>query len=213
MRRIPGTAGDGLEVENVVQPGFGPPMHVHHHQVEALTVVQGHIGYQRLGEEPRFAGPGESVTFAAGEAHRFWNAGEDELHCTGYVQPADNLEYFLGAIYDAQRASGGSRPGIFETAYLTRRFRSEFAMSEIPAAVQRFVFPVVATVGRGARQVPQVRRRAGGDRALSGAMTDAAPRSRRSSTLSCDDAYLVDSRTKRPICSIAERASGRKSAY
>ena len=75
LRRVPGSAGDRLEVENVVKPGAGPPMHVHYYQEEALTVQQGRIGYQRPGEPPQFAGPGESVAFKAGEPHRFWNAG------------------------------------------------------------------------------------------------------------------------------------------
>ncbi len=148
VRRIEDPAGDRLEVENLVKPGSGPPMHVHVYQEEALTVQRGRIGYQRLGEEPRFAGPGETIVFEAGEAHKFWNAGEEDLLGTGYVQPADNLEYFLGAIYESQRESGGSRPDPFEVAFLIRRYRSEFRMAEIPAAVQRFVFPVVVAVGR-----------------------------------------------------------------
>ena len=106
VRRVPGTTGDRLEVENVVKPGAGPIMHVHHHQEEALTVVQGRIGYQRLGEQDKFAGPGETVAFRTGEAHKFWNAGEEELRCTGYIEPADNIEYFLGAIFESQKRSG-----------------------------------------------------------------------------------------------------------
>src|SRR3712207_1277324 len=98
FRRVPGAKGDRLEVENVVEPGAGPIMHVHYHQEEALTVVQGRIGYQRLEEPARFAGRGETVAFQAGQAHRFWNAGEEELRCTGYIEPADNIEYFLGEI-------------------------------------------------------------------------------------------------------------------
>ena len=43
LRKVPGRTGDRLEVENVVKPGAGPPMHVHHHQEEALTVKQGRI--------------------------------------------------------------------------------------------------------------------------------------------------------------------------
>jgi hypothetical protein len=38
VRRVAGPAGDRLEVENLVEPGSGPPMHVHHHQEEALTI-------------------------------------------------------------------------------------------------------------------------------------------------------------------------------
>jgi hypothetical protein len=37
LRRVQDAAGDLLEVENLVKPGSGPPMHVHHQQEEALT--------------------------------------------------------------------------------------------------------------------------------------------------------------------------------
>jgi quercetin dioxygenase-like cupin family protein len=147
LRRVPGPIGDRLEVENVVAPGLGPVMHVHHLQTEALTVREGRIGYQRPGRPAEFAGPGETVVFPAGDAHRFWNAGEGELRCTGYIEPADNIEYFLGAVFDSQRRSGSLRPDPFEAAYLTRRYRSEYAMLAIPAAVQRLVFPLLVAVG------------------------------------------------------------------
>jgi len=148
LRRVDGSSGDRLEVENVVKPGSGPPMHVHRHQEEALTVEQGRIGYQRPGGEPQFAEPGETVVFKAGDIHKFWNAGEEDLRCTGYVEPADNIEYFLTALYESQRENGGGRPDPFDAAFLTRHFRSEFGIAEIPAPVQRFVFPVVVIVGR-----------------------------------------------------------------
>jgi hypothetical protein len=45
IRRVHGPDADRLEVENAVEPGGGPPTHVHHHQEEALTVEQGRIGY------------------------------------------------------------------------------------------------------------------------------------------------------------------------
>ena len=58
------------------------------------------------------------------------------------------MEYYLTAIYESQRENRGSRPAPFEAAFLARRFGSEFGMAEIPALVQRLVFPVLATVGR-----------------------------------------------------------------
>jgi quercetin dioxygenase-like cupin family protein len=146
-RRVPGATGDRLEGENFVQPGAGPPMHVHYLQEEALTVVSGKIGFQRPGQPEQFAGPGQQVVFKAGDAHRFWNAGDDVLHCTAYIEPADNIEFFLGELFASTARNGGSRPGLFDMAYLLTRYRSEFSLLAIPAIVQRVVFPVVAAIG------------------------------------------------------------------
>lgn len=139
--------GVRIDVENTVAPGAGPPMHVHHFEDETFIVVEGRIGYERAGEPAAFAGPGETVTFHAGEVHRFWNAGDGPLRCTGFIEPAGNIEYFLTSVYASLRASGGHRPGLFDAAFLLRRYRTEFAMTDIPAPVQRFVFPVVAALG------------------------------------------------------------------
>jgi quercetin dioxygenase-like cupin family protein len=147
LRRVPGPNGDRIEGENVAAPGAGPPMHVHHLQEEGLTVVEGRIGYQRLGEPERFAGPGETVVFEPGEVHRWWNAGDADLRCTGWVEPADNFEYFLGHVFASMQRTRAGRPDPFDAAFLTRRYRSEFAMVAIPAAVQRLVFPVLVAIG------------------------------------------------------------------
>jgi len=147
LRRVSGPTGDRLEGENVVKPGAGPPMHVHHNQVEALTVQQGRMGYQRPGGPEQFAGPGETVVFKAGDAHRFWNAGTEDLKCTAYIEPADNIEFFLGAIFESTRRNGGAGPDPFDAAFLVTRYKSEFAMLTIPAPIQNFVFPVVVAIG------------------------------------------------------------------
>ena len=128
LRSVAGPAGDRLEVENVVTPGSGPPMHVHHHQEEALTVQQGRIGYQRAGGPAQFAGPGETIAFKKGEAHKFWNAGQDDLRCTGYIEPADNvrvLPHGVVRVDEAKRgrAAGSVRRGVPDEA-LPERVRA-----------------------------------------------------------------------------------------
>jgi uncharacterized cupin superfamily protein len=148
LRLVPGAAGDRLELENVVSPGSGPPMHVHHYQDEALTVRQGTIAYQRAGEPEQLAGSGATVAFEKGEAHRFRNAGDQDLICDGYIEPADNAEYFLTELYASMKRRGGHRPDPFDAAFLIRRYRSEFAMMEIPAMVQRLLFPSQVAIGR-----------------------------------------------------------------
>lgn len=114
---------DVLEVRNAVAPGAGPPMHVHHRQEESLTVERGTLGYQRLGEAEEHAGPGQTVTFPPGVAHRFWNAGEDELVCSGAARPPHNLEYFLTELYASTRRHDGKRPGLLDAAWLSHRYR------------------------------------------------------------------------------------------
>jgi mannose-6-phosphate isomerase-like protein (cupin superfamily) len=140
--------GDWLEVHNRVAPDKGPPMHVHHRQEEGLTVEQGRIGYQIEGEEPEFAGVGETVIFAPGTPHRFWNAGSQELLCTGFIRPPENVEYFLAEIYDSINRSGNGRPESFEAAWLLHRYRSEFDMTSIPGFVKKVIFPIQRTIGR-----------------------------------------------------------------
>ena len=146
LARMPGKRGERLEAENVVSPGAGPPMHAHLLQEEVFTVRAGRMGYQRLGAVAQFAEPGKTIVFGAGQPHRFWNAGTEELRVWGYVEPADNAEYFLTEIFALSRAGGG-RPNLLDVAYLLRRYRREFVMYAIPGAVQRFIFPVLVLVG------------------------------------------------------------------
>lgn len=140
--------GEYLEVRNSVAPGAGPPMHVHHFQEESLTVEAGKLAYLSKGREERTAGPGETVTFPPGDAHRFRNAGEEELVCSGVIRPPDNLEYFLGELFASIERHDGKRPGIFDAVYLSHRYRSEYEVLQAPAPVRRLLFPAIVAVGR-----------------------------------------------------------------
>ena len=82
-----GPNGTRLDADGVAQPGAGPPMHVHYLQEEAARVVRGKLGYQVLGGEPQFAGPGEVVVWPAGTAHKWWNAGRRRAAHVRLVQP------------------------------------------------------------------------------------------------------------------------------
>ncbi len=141
-----GPNGLRAEATGIAQPGAGPPMHVHYLQDEAIRVVRGRMGYQLTGGEPQFAGPGEEVVWPAGTAHRWWNAGTDELHSTGWCRPPDNVEFFLGTLFASASRNGG-RPGLFDAAFLLIRYRSEFALVDMPAVVHRVVMPVAYILG------------------------------------------------------------------
>lgn len=57
------------------------PMHVHFKQDETLTIVKGKLGIQYLVGTQTILGEGETITFKAGEAHRFRNAGTEPMIC------------------------------------------------------------------------------------------------------------------------------------
>lgn len=145
-RLVPTADGGRLEGRNEVEPGAGPPMHVHFKQEEGLTVVAGRLGYPIEGEPPRYAGAGETVVFAAGVAHRFWADGDEPLRCAAYIQPAGNLVYFLSEVFRSTHENGG-RPDLFVAAYLLHKYRSEYAMAAIPGLVTHAVFPALRLVG------------------------------------------------------------------
>ena len=122
-------------------------MHVHYLQEEAARVVSGRLGHQVPGGEPQFAGPGELVVWPAGTAHKWWNAGTDELRMTGWCRPPHNIEFFLGTLFASTKENGGGRPDLFDAAFLMTRYRTEYAMLDMPAMVRRVVVPIVYAVG------------------------------------------------------------------
>lgn len=145
---VPHPDGEKIIAENFVAPNVGPVMHTHWLQDEVFTVVNGNLGYEIAGEGKKFAGPGDTVVFKRGVAHRFWNAGTDTLHCKGYVQPAYNAVFFLTALFAAQQKSGTAKPALFDAAFLLTRYRSEFAINDMPLFVTRLLLPLLFVTGK-----------------------------------------------------------------
>ena len=140
--------GPVLVATNEVAPGDGPPMHVHHLQQEALTVLEGTLGWKGEDGVEHTVGPGETVTWEPGRAHKFWNAGDEPMRASGEVWPPHNLEYFLTQIFESTARNGGKRPGKLDAAFLTTRYGSEFTMAEIPAPVRKVLIPVLYRLGK-----------------------------------------------------------------
>lgn len=148
VRVIEGSDGDKVEVENWVQPGCGPVMHVHWKQDESLTVISGKLATQLKGKEPVYHHPGDTVLFKRGEWHRFWNAGEGVLNCRGWIQPANNIVYFLSELYKAMDAGKEDRPEPLASAFLMIRYRSEFDVDGIPFFVKKAIIPLQYFIGK-----------------------------------------------------------------
>jgi quercetin dioxygenase-like cupin family protein len=145
---LPEPDGDRLLVENYVTPGSGPVMHTHWLQDEALTVLKGKLGYEVLGEGKKYAGEGDTVLFKRGTPHRFWNEGQEILHCKGWLKPANTIVFFLSSIYAAQNKSGKAQPEPFDAAFLMTRYASEYDLPEVPTFVKKTVIPLTFTIGK-----------------------------------------------------------------
>ena len=139
--------GDKLLLEGFCTPMAGPGFHTHLRQDEGVTVVSGKIGYQIWGEELNYGGPGDSVTFERGVPHCFWNAGDDDLHITGWISPAENVVFFLSTLYDALNRGENKRPEMFDAAYLTCRYRREYDVPDMPDFVKKVVMPIAYFIG------------------------------------------------------------------
>ena len=146
IQKEPG--GDRVLVENYVTPGNGPVMHTHWLQDEALTVIKGQLGYQIQGQQKKYAGEGETVLFRRGIAHRFWNDGQEVLHCKGWLKPANSIVFFLTSIYAAQNKSGKAQPEQFDAAYLIKRYATEYDLPEIPKFVKKTIIPITYRIGK-----------------------------------------------------------------
>ncbi len=137
-----------LIIETYVPPHARPIMHTHHVQDESLTVLHGKMAYQLGDGEVNYATIGQTVMFKRGIPYRFWNAGEDELNCFGWIKPAYNIIFYLTALYNAMNESGSEKPEQFDGAYLLYRYRKEHEMPELPKFVKAFVIPATYTIGK-----------------------------------------------------------------
>ncbi len=140
--------GEKVILDAFCQPQSGPAMHTHFKQDEELTVVSGKMGYKLLGQEEKFALPGETVLFKRGIPHKFWADGSEPLQCKGWIHPANSVVFFLSAVYAAQRKSGKGEPDPFDGAYLITKYSSEYDMPEIPTFVKKVIFPITVFMGK-----------------------------------------------------------------
>jgi mannose-6-phosphate isomerase-like protein (cupin superfamily) len=131
--------------------GFVPGgEHVHDHCAEHFEVRAGRINFILDGEE-RALEAGEQATVAPGTWHRWWNAGEGEVQMRVRVEPALRFEEAIlvawGLCADGHTNAEG-RPSPLLGALLATRYRRELRYRQPPDAVQRLLFPPIASLAR-----------------------------------------------------------------
>lgn len=103
------TGGSLTALENVIAPGDGPPLHVHHAEDEAWYVLEGDLRF-RLGAELSDAPSGTFVFVPRGTPHCFHNAGDRPARVLVLFTPA-GMERFFDRF--AALPAGPPDPGAF----------------------------------------------------------------------------------------------------
>ena len=150
---------EALEVELFIRTGAFVREHVHPSQTETFTGVDGTFHLDVDGKR-RTIGPGESVTIPPRTKHGFRNAPEAaHLHVT--VTPALRLELYFRAFLGLSRDHRLSIPPdgipkpLLQTAVIMDEFKAEMAAPELPIAVQRPMWWLLAQLGalKGYRRI------------------------------------------------------------
>jgi mannose-6-phosphate isomerase-like protein (cupin superfamily) len=145
------TNGECTMFDTYVRPnGIVAAPHVHPHQTERFEIRAGRIAV-KLGRQTIEAGPGEVVTIHPGVAHRFWNAGEDELHFRATVTPALEFESLIETMFTLAvdgKTNKKGMPNPFRLAVIARAHFDVVRLPVIPHAVQRAALALGAPLGR-----------------------------------------------------------------
>jgi mannose-6-phosphate isomerase-like protein (cupin superfamily) len=92
-------------LEDTVQPGYGPPPHIHLHENEAFYVLAGEFTFT-LGERTMPAPPGTLLTVPKGQLHTFQNVGATPGRLLALVWPAVAFEGFVAEVGSTEPPSG-----------------------------------------------------------------------------------------------------------
>ena len=115
-----GETGGRLGVwEEIVEPGWGPPLHVHHAEDEMFHVLEGNIRIW-CGEETFEVTTGATAVLPRGVPHRFENTGTTVARMLIAVTPGGFETFFLdaAALPDQSEASIMNLAAKYELGFL-----------------------------------------------------------------------------------------------
>jgi mannose-6-phosphate isomerase-like protein (cupin superfamily) len=145
------TGGEAVEIEVYVRPGgVVAAAHVHPFQSERFEVVSGRLG-MKLGRTKLEAGPDEVVVVEPGTPHKFWNAGDEELHFVTVVRPALQFEQLLETMFALATDGKTNRKGMpnpLRLAVIAKAHFDDVRLPFPPARLQRLGLALGAPLGR-----------------------------------------------------------------
>jgi quercetin dioxygenase-like cupin family protein len=144
------TASEYVEIELRARPdAFVAAAHVHPAQSETFEVLAGTLGVKVDGDE-RTVGAGEVVVVEAGQAHKWWNAGESELVFRCVVRPALQFEQLIETMFSLAadgKTNKRGMPNPFRLAVIAKAHLDTVVLPFPPVWAQKLALAAGAPVG------------------------------------------------------------------
>jgi quercetin dioxygenase-like cupin family protein len=145
------TNGEAVVLETFVKPnGLVAAAHLHPFQEERFEVLRGKVGF-RVGRKELVAEPGQRITVPAGTGHKFWNAGEEEVHFVCEVRPALQFERLIETMFGLANDGKTNRKGMpnpLRLAVIARNHFDDVRLPFPPAWIQRMGLALGAPLGQ-----------------------------------------------------------------
>jgi quercetin dioxygenase-like cupin family protein len=151
IRTSADTGGDYVLIELRAEPdAFVAAAHVHPAQTETFEVVSGTLGAKVAGKRIE-AHAGDTLVVEPGQAHRWWNAGNDELVFRCEIRPALQFESLVETMFSLAvdgLTNGRGMPNPFRLAVIAQAHFDTVRLPFPPVPLQRAGLVVGTVLGR-----------------------------------------------------------------
>jgi quercetin dioxygenase-like cupin family protein len=145
------TDGEAVVIETVVQPdGFVAAAHVHPSQTERFAVAEGTLGLKVDGKEMTLEA-GDVAIVEGGQAHKFWNAGDEPVKFVCEIRPALQFESLLETMFSLAADGKTNKKGMpnpLRLAVIAKRHFDTVQLPFPPAWMQAAGLALGAPLGK-----------------------------------------------------------------
>ena len=145
------TGGEYVLIELSAAPGgVVAAAHVHPAQTETFEVLQGTLGV-KVGRKKVEAKAGEVLVVEPGKAHKWWNAGGDELVFRCEVRPALQFEQLIETMFGLAADGKTNKKGMpnpIRLAVIANHHFGDVQLPVVPRWMQKAALAMGAPVGR-----------------------------------------------------------------
>lgn len=151
IRASADTGGEFVLIELRAEPdAFVAAAHVHPSQTETFEVVSGALSARVAGKRIE-ARAGGRLVVEAGQAHKWWNAGSEELVLRCEIRPALQFESLIETMFSLAvdgLTNARGMPNPFRLAVIAQAHFDTVRLPVPPVLLQRAALAVGAPLGR-----------------------------------------------------------------